>query len=113
MSELRPYEVMVIVDADLDEETIRADVERWIASIEAAGAERGYLDVWGKRKLAYEINHRTEGFYVVFQAKAPSAAMNDLARVLSLEDNVIRHKVLRVPEEFYGPPAHLSTPADS
>ena len=66
-----------------------------------------------QRKLAYEINHRTEGFYVVFQAQAPPGAMNDLSRALSLDDNVIRHKVLRVPPEVYGPPAHLSTAADS
>ena len=101
---MRPYEVMIILDADLDEETIRANVERWLQSIEARGAERGYVDFWGKRRFAYEVKHRTEGYYVVFQARAEPQAMDELHRVLSLADEVVRHKVLRVPEEVYGPP---------
>ena len=59
---------MIILDADLDEETIRANVERWLQSLEARGAERGHVDFWGKRRLAYEVKHRTEGYYVVVQA---------------------------------------------
>ena len=65
----RPYEVMIILDADLEEETIRAAVERWLQLIEAHGAERGHVDWWGKRRLAYEINRKTDGYYVVFQAQ--------------------------------------------
>jgi small subunit ribosomal protein S6 len=101
---MRPYEVMIILEADLDEETIRANVERWLQSLEARGAERGYVDFWGKRRFAYEVNHRTDGYYVVFQARAEPTAMDELHRVLSLADEVIRHKVLRVPESVYGPP---------
>lgn len=101
---LRPYEVMVILDADLDEETIRAAVERWLQLVEARGAERGYVDWWGKRRLAYEIKRRTEGYYVVFQVRAEPPAMDELHRVLSLADEVVRHKVLRIPEKVYGPP---------
>ena len=67
---LRPYEVMIILDADLEEETIRAAVERWLPLIESSGAERGHVDFWGKRRLAYEIKHKVDGYYVVFQARA-------------------------------------------
>ena len=102
---MRAYEVMVIVDADLDEETIRSSVEKWLQLIESKGAERGYVDFWGKRRLAFEIRKRHEGFYVVIQAKAEPVAMDELGRVLSLADEVIRHKVLRIPEAVYGPPA--------
>ncbi|MCU1429751.1 MAG: ribosomal protein [Actinomycetia bacterium] len=101
---MRPYEVMVILDAELDEETVRANVERWLQSLEARGAERGYVDFWGKRRFAYAVNHRTEGYYVVFQVRSEPPAMDELHRVLSLADEVIRHKVLRVPESVYGPP---------
>jgi small subunit ribosomal protein S6 len=101
----RPYEVMIIVDADLEEETIRAAVERWLQLIESKGAERGYVDFWGKRRLAYEVKHKAEGYYVVLQARAEPQAMDELNRVLSLADEVIRHKVLRIPEKVYGPPA--------
>ncbi|HET9728775.1 MAG TPA: 30S ribosomal protein S6 [Acidimicrobiia bacterium] len=107
----RPYEVMIILDADLDEETIRASVERWIQLIESKGAQRGHIDWWGKRRFAYEIKHKTEGYYVVVQARSGPDAMGELHRVLSLADEVIRHKVLRIPEKVYGPPTHAGTAA--
>jgi small subunit ribosomal protein S6 len=109
---LRPYEVMIILDADLDEEVIRAAVERWIAQIESSGAERGHVDWWGKRRLAYEINRKVDGYYVVFQAMSGPAAMVELSRVLSLADEVIRHKVLRIPAKVYGPPQAAGASAD-
>ena len=109
---MRPYEVMIIIDADLDEETIRAAVERWLQLIESRGAERGHVDYWGKRRLAYEIKRKPEGYYVVLQARAEPPAMDELHRVLSLADEVIRHMVLRIPEKVYGPPrAAGSAPA--
>jgi len=99
---MRPYEVMVIFDADLDEETIRSAVARYIQLIESKGAQPGQTDFWGKRRFAYELKHRWEGYYVVFQAKAEPAAMDELHRTLSLADEVLRHKVLRIPESVYG-----------
>ena len=99
---MRPYEVMVIFDAELDEETIRSAVASSIESIKAKGAEPGQTDFWGKRRFAYELKHRWEGYYVVLQAKAEPAAMEELHRVLSLADEVMRHKVLRIPENVYG-----------
>ena len=106
---VRPYEVMIIIDADLEEETIRAAVERWIQLIESRGAQRGHIDWWGKRRLAYEIKHKSEGYYVVVQARAEPPAMDELHRTLSLADEVIRHKVLRIPEKVYGPPKAAGT----
>jgi small subunit ribosomal protein S6 len=93
---------MIIFDADLDEETIRSVVDRSLSQLETAGAVRGNVDFWGKRRFAYELRHRWEGYYVVFQAQAEPAAMDDLHRSLSLADEVIRHKVLRIPEHVYG-----------
>ena len=110
----RPYEVMVILDAELDEETIRGAVERWLQLIESKGAERGHIDFWGKRRLAYELKRKTEGYYVVIQARSEPPAMDELHRVLSLADEVLRHKVLRIPEKVYGPPKTAgSTPVDA
>src|SRR4051794_1706385 len=110
----RTYEVMIIIDADREEETIRAAVERWVQLIESQGAERGHIDFWGKRRLAYEIKRKMEGYYVVIQARSEPQAMNELNRVLSLADEVVRHKVLRIPEKVYGPPtAAGAAPAES
>jgi small subunit ribosomal protein S6 len=99
---LRPYEIMIIFDADLEEEEIRAAVTRSTDLLTSRGAEMGSVDMWGKRRFAYRLNHRWEGYYVVLQAKAEPAAMDELGRVLSLADEVIRHKVLRIPEAVYG-----------
>ncbi len=99
---MRPYEVMVIFDADLEEEEIRAAITRATDLLTSRGAELGTVDVWGKRRFAYRLQHRWEGYYVVLQAKAEPAAMDELGRMLSLADEVIRHKVLRIPDDVYG-----------
>ena len=110
---MRPYEVMVIYDAELDDADIRAAVDRATKLLESKGAELGPVDHWGKRRLAYRLNRRWEGYYVVLQARAEPAAMDELHRVLSLADEVIRHKVLRVPEAAYGPPKGAGASAEA
>ena len=99
---MRPYEVMVIFDAEVEEETIRSLVTRYQQLIEGKGAQLGPIDFWGKRRFAYELKHRWEGYYVVLQAKAEPAVMDELHRQLSLADEVLRHKILRIPEHVYG-----------
>ena len=110
---MRPYEVMVIFDADLEEEAVRSAVDRATQMLQSRGAELGYVDFWGKRRFAYRLKHRWEGYYVVFQAKAEPAAMDELNRTLSLADEVLRHKVLRIPEAVYGPPKTAGAPAEA
>ena len=99
---MRPYEVMIIFGADLEEETIRSAVARYSELIVSKGAEPGQIDFWGKRRFAYELKHRWEGYYVVLQTKSEPAALEELHRVLSLADEVLRHKILRIPEQVYG-----------
>lgn len=106
---MRPYEVMVIYDAELEDSAVRAAVEESRQSLASKGAELGPVDFWGKRRFAYRLNHKWEGYYVVLQAKAEPAAMDELGRALALADEVLRHKVLRVPDEIYG---KLGTPAE-
>jgi len=106
---MRPYEVMVIYDADLDEADIRAAVGQATTLLTSKGAELGPVDYWGKRTFAYRLNRRWEGYYVVLQARAEPDAMAELGRTLTLADEVLRHKVLRIPDGVYG--ATLGTPA--
>src|SRR5437763_16748872 len=96
---MRPYEVMVILDAGLEEDAIRAVVDRATGIITAAGGTVGRVDRWGKRRLAYEIGHRPEGYYVLVEASAEPAAMSDLDRMLRLADEVIRHKIIHLPDK--------------
>lgn len=95
---LRPYEVMIILDPGLEEDVIRATVDRATAVISANGGSPGKVDRWGKRRFAYELNHRWEGYYVLLEAAAEPAAMAELERMLSLADEVVRHKVIRLPD---------------
>ena len=68
----------------------------------AAGAKAVHVDTWGKRRLAYPVRHRNEGYYVVIQAQAEPAALSELDRSLTLTDEVIRHKAMRLPERSTG-----------
>lgn len=99
---LRPYEVMVIFDAGLEEGAIRAVLDRAVETIRAKGGNPGRVDLWGKRRFAYKLKHRTEGYYVVLEAVAPPAAMAELDRMLLLTDEVLRHKVIRLPDAAVG-----------
>jgi small subunit ribosomal protein S6 len=110
---MRPYEVMVIFDAGLEEDAVRALVDRFTHQLTAAGAKAVRTDSWGKRRLAYPVRHRNEGYYVVIEANAEPAALSELDRQLSLADEVIRHKVMRLPEKAAGrgrPAASLASP---
>src|SRR3989441_10643194 len=93
---MRPYEVMLIFDASLEEETIRAAVDRYAEFIRSRGGNPGRIDRWGKRRFAYELRHRWEGYYVLMEATAAPEGMEELHRMLSLADDVIRHKVVRI-----------------
>lgn len=96
---MRPYEVMFILDASLEEDAIQAVVGRATDLISKDGGSANRVDHWGRRRLAYEIEHRTEGYYVLIDATAEPAAVAELDRMLSLADEVMRHKVIRIPDE--------------
>ncbi|AEF95544.1 30S ribosomal protein S6 [Desulfotomaculum nigrificans CO-1-SRB] len=95
---MRNYEVMYIVKPDVEDEQLNALVERFKGLVENQGAEVTKLDKWGKRRLAYEVNHLREGIYVVMQFKAEPAAAAELDRVLKISDDIIRHIIVREDE---------------
>ncbi len=102
---MRPYEVMIIFDPTLDDETVRTEVDRATELIRSRGGNPGRVERWGKRRLAYEIRRHREGSYVVLQAQAEPSHMADLDRALTLTDGVLRHKVVHLPEKATGTPA--------
>ncbi|HVF14368.1 MAG TPA: 30S ribosomal protein S6 [Acidimicrobiales bacterium] len=107
---MRPYEVMIILDPSLDDDVIRAEVDRAVELVRSRGGTTGRVDRWGRRRLAYEIAHKREGYYVVLEATAEPAVMTELDRTLHLADAVIRHKVIRIAERKPRPP---STPPEA
>jgi len=99
---MRPYEVMIIFDAGLEEDSIRAVLDRASEALQAGGGTVVRVDRWGKRRFAYELQHRLEGYYVLLEASSEPAAMAQMDRVLTLADEVVRHKVIRLPEALAG-----------
>ena len=110
---MRPYEVMIILDAALEEDVIRAQIDKAQEIIRSNGGEPTRVDRWGKRRFAYEVKHQWEGYYVLIEATAEPIAMSELDRALHLADEVIRHKVIRLPEGVAGQPKRTSAPAAS
>ena len=107
---MRPYEVMIIFDPALEEAALKDQIDRSTELIRRNGGSPGRVDRWGKRRLAYEINHQREGYYVVVEATAEPAAMSVLDRTLHLADEVLRHKVIRVPDRVAGRGASPTSP---
>ena len=99
---MRPYEVVIILDAGLEEEQIKAVLDRTVATVKDGGGNPGKLDRWGKRRFAYELKKRWEGYYALLECTAEPAVMIGLDRQLRLTDGVLRHKVIRVPDHIAG-----------
>ena len=93
---MRNYEAVVIVDPRLEDAAIQQAVDRFTKVIQGRG-EVGKVDQWGRRRLAYEINHLKEGHYVVAGFKADTAVIDELDRLLRIGEEYIRHKIVRVP----------------
>lgn len=96
---VRHYEIMVIMDPGLEEEAIRSVLDRASQTLRSAGGEVHKVDRWGKRRFAYEVKHRSEGYYAVIDAHAEPAGVSEVDRMLGLADQVIRHKVVRLPDK--------------
>lgn len=92
---MRTYELMTIHRPGLDEGEVRSMVSDLEAFLGESGASVKSTDMWGKRRLAYEIDHINEGYYTVIGFEAGTEAIEALDRRLSLSDDVIRHKVTR------------------
>jgi small subunit ribosomal protein S6 len=98
-SQMRPYEVVLIFDPGLEESAVQAVINRSTEVISSPGGTVSRVDKWGRRRLAYEIGHRGEGYYVLMAISADPGALEQLDRLLHLADDVIRHKIIRVPQQ--------------
>jgi small subunit ribosomal protein S6 len=95
---MRAYELMVILDASLDDSAVSGHVNRITEQVQAAGGSVATTDKWGRRPFAYEIDHKREGFYIVFEILAGGGALDALERSLRLAHDVVRHKLIRLPD---------------
>lgn len=92
---MRHYEVMVILDPSLEERTIAPSLDTFLNVVKKDGGTVEKIDIWGKRRLAYEIDKHPEGIYAVIDLTAEPASVIELDRQLNLNESVLRTKVLR------------------
>lgn len=92
---LRAYEVMVILDPSLDERSIEPSLDKYLNVIRNDGGTVEKVDVWGRRRLAYEIKKNAEGIYAVVSLTAAPASVKELDRQLTLNESILRTKVIR------------------
>ena len=95
---MRPYEVMVILEPTLEESQVQAVINRSSEQLQNGGGTVNRVDKWGKRRFAYEIAKKVEGFYVLLDVTSEPAPMEELDRNLRLADDVLRHKIVRIPD---------------
>ncbi|MDT9592945.1 30S ribosomal protein S6 [Nocardioides zeae] len=93
---MRAYELMVILDPNLEERTVAPSLQKYLDNVVVKdGGSVENVDVWGRRKLAYEIKKNAEGIYVVVNLQAEPATVKELDRQLSLNESILRTKVIR------------------
>ncbi|WP_286279281.1 30S ribosomal protein S6 [Naasia aerilata] len=89
---------MVILDPEIDERTVAPSLDKFLGVIRNSGGTIDNVDIWGRRRLAYEINKKSEGIYAVVNLTSTSEAAKELDRQLGLSEAVLRTKVLRAEE---------------
>ncbi len=94
----RAYELMIIVDADVEDSANTAVLDRVTELVEERDGLVSSVDKWGRRRFAYEINHKNEGVYSVLEITTDATDLHDVDRFLRLADDVVRHKLIRLPD---------------
>lgn len=95
---MRPYELMVIIDPEVDERTVEPSLQKFLNVITNDGGTIEKVDIWGRRRLAYDIQKKSEGIYAVVNFTASPATAQELDRQLGLNETILRTKITR-PEE--------------
>ena len=104
------YEILLLLDPELDEEKQSDVVGRLRALIEKGGGTFERHDAWGRRKLAYEIDHKSDGSYHLLLFTSPTEALDEVGRVLKIDDTVMRHMATRRPQGSPGEPVAVAAP---
>ncbi len=96
---MRDYEVLYIVRADLDDDKVQDVVKRVNTLIERSGGAAERTNIWGKRKLAYEVKHQKDGSYVLQDFRIDQGRIPELEAALKITEEVLRHLIVRKPEK--------------
>src|SRR5215210_5158619 len=102
---MNPYELMLMMHPDADEARHREIIDRIRETVESRGGSWLEVDEWGRRKLAYEIDHQAEGVYYVLEFDSTAEALEEVSRVLAITDGVMRFMAVNRPKPPSAPPA--------
>ena len=92
---MRQYELMVIIDPETDERTVGTTMDKFLSVVKKDGGTVDNVDIWGRRRLAYDIKKKSEGIYTVVNFTAEPATAQELDRQLNLNESIMRTKLLR------------------
>jgi len=92
---MRHYELMVILDPDIEERTVAPSLDQFLTVVKTDGGSVEKIDIWGRRRMAFEIDKKSEGIYAVVDLQAEPATVKELDRQLNLNEAVLRTKVMR------------------
>ncbi|MCX7543721.1 MULTISPECIES: 30S ribosomal protein S6 [Corynebacterium] len=92
---MRQYELMIILDPSQDERTVAPSLDKFLEVVRKENGTVEKVDIWGKRRLQYPINKKEEGIYAVIELTCEPATVQELDRLLNLNDSILRTKVLR------------------
>lgn len=92
---MRRYELMIILDPNTEERTVAPSIDQFLGVVKSEGGSVEKVDVWGRRRLAYEIKKKSEGIYAVIDLTAQPATVKELDRQLNLNEAILRTKVIR------------------
>lgn len=92
---VRRYEMMIILDPELEERTVAPSLDQFLSLVRNSGGSVEKVDVWGRRRLSFEINKRSEGIYAVIDMTAEPDTVKELDRQLNLNESVLRTKLIR------------------
>ena len=92
---MRHYELMVILDPDIEERTVAPALDQFLTVVKTDGGSVEKVDIWGRRRMSFEIAKKSEGIYAVVDLTAEPAVVKELDRQLNLSESILRTKVLR------------------
>jgi len=92
---MRHYELMIILDPDVEERTVAPSLDQFLTVVKNDGGSVEKVDIWGRRRMSFEINKKTEGIYAVVDLQAEPATVKELDRQLNLNEAILRTKVIR------------------
>jgi small subunit ribosomal protein S6 len=92
---MRNYEMMIILDPELEERTVQPSLDQFLTVIKTSGGSVDKVDVWGRRRLAYSIDKKFDGIYAVVDLTSEPDAVRELDRQLNLNEAILRTKILR------------------